>query len=175
MVWICGCFIYCPVVSFKYDPFGRRIYKSSSSATSAYAYDGDNLVEQTNATGGVVARYEETQNIDEPLAMLRSNATNYFHADGLGSITPLNNAAGSIANTYLHVRLIRQTNGLDWLAGESVPVHGPRIRLRNRVVLLPRQILRPQLRQILERRPKSFATIIPLRPSQRLSMAIRDR
>src|SRR5256885_13475691 len=26
-------------VSFKYDPFGRRIYKSSSGGTSVYAYD----------------------------------------------------------------------------------------------------------------------------------------
>jgi YD repeat-containing protein len=59
--------------SFKYDPFGRRIYKSSSSGTSVFAYDGDNLVEETNSTGGVVARYEDTQNIDEPLAMLRSS------------------------------------------------------------------------------------------------------
>ena|ERR1700731_4762483 len=30
-------------ISFKYDPFGRRVYRSSSSATSIYAYDGDNL------------------------------------------------------------------------------------------------------------------------------------
>src|SRR5262249_47509994 len=44
-------------VSFKYDPFGHRIYKSSSSATSIYAYDGDNLVEETNSAGTVVARY----------------------------------------------------------------------------------------------------------------------
>jgi RHS repeat-associated protein len=88
--------------SFKYDPFGRRIYKSSSTATSAYAYDGDNLVEETNATGGVVARYEQTQNIDEPLAMLRSSTTSYYHADGLGSVTSLSNAAGSIANTYTY-------------------------------------------------------------------------
>jgi YD repeat-containing protein len=55
-------------VSFKYDPFGRRIYKSSSSGTSVFAYDGDNLVEETNAAGAVVARYEQTQNIDELLA-----------------------------------------------------------------------------------------------------------
>jgi RHS repeat-associated protein len=89
-------------VSFKYDPFGRRIYKSSSSATSVYAYDGDNLVEETNATGTVVARYEQTQNIDEPLAMLRSSTTSYFHADGLGSVTSLSSAAGSIANTYTY-------------------------------------------------------------------------
>ena len=89
-------------VSFKYDPFGRRIQKTTSSTTSIYAYDGDNLIEETNATGGVVARYEDTQNIDEPLAMLRSSATSYFHADGLGSVTSLSNAAGSIANTYTY-------------------------------------------------------------------------
>ena len=83
--------------TFKYDPLGRRIYKSSSTATSVYAYDGDNLIEETNATGSVVALYEQTQNIDEPLAMLRSNATSYFHADGLGSITSLSNAAGLIS------------------------------------------------------------------------------
>src|SRR6266704_4009329 len=88
--------------SFKYDPFGRRIYKSSSSGTSIFAYDGDDLTEETNSTGAVVARYEPTQNIDEPLAMLRSSATSYYHADGLGSVTSLSNAAGSIANTYTY-------------------------------------------------------------------------
>jgi len=30
-------------LSFKYDPFGTRIYKSSSAGTLIYAYDGDNL------------------------------------------------------------------------------------------------------------------------------------
>jgi hypothetical protein len=82
--------------SFKYDPFGRRIYKSSSSSTSVFAYDGDNLVEETNSSGAAVARYSQTQNIDEPLAMLRSGATNYYHADGLGSVTSLSSPAGSL-------------------------------------------------------------------------------
>lgn len=50
--------------SFKYDPFGKRIYKSSSAGTSVFAYDGDNLIEETNSSGVVVARYEDTQNID---------------------------------------------------------------------------------------------------------------
>src|SRR6266704_5747244 len=86
--------------SFKYDPFGRRIYKSSSSGTSIFAYDGDDLTEETNSTGAVVARYEPTQNIDEPLAMLRSSATSYYHADGLGAVTSLSNAAGALAQTY---------------------------------------------------------------------------
>jgi RHS repeat-associated protein len=95
--------------SFKYDPFGRRIYKSSSSATSVYAYDGDNLVEETTAAGAVVARYVQTQNIDEPLAMLRSSATSYYHADGLGSVTSLSNVAGALAQTYMFDSFGKQT------------------------------------------------------------------
>jgi RHS repeat-associated protein len=90
-------------VTFKYDPMGRRIEKTTSSATSIYAYDGDNLIEETNATGAVVARYTQGQNIDEidePLAMLRSSATSYYQADGLGSVTSLSNGAGALPQTY---------------------------------------------------------------------------
>lgn len=88
--------------TFKYDPFGRRNYKSSSAATSIYAYDGDNLIEETNSSGGVVARYTQTQNIDESLAMLRSSVTSYYNADGLGSVTSLTNSAGAAAQTYTY-------------------------------------------------------------------------
>ena len=56
-------------VTFKYDPFGRRIYKSSSAGTSVFAYDGDNLVEEMNSYGTAAARYAGGLNIDEPLAM----------------------------------------------------------------------------------------------------------
>lgn len=31
---------------FAHDPLGRRIYKSSSSGTSIFAYDGDDLIEE---------------------------------------------------------------------------------------------------------------------------------
>jgi hypothetical protein len=75
--------------SFTYDPFGRRIYKSSSTGTSIYAYDGQNLIEETNASGAAVARYTQTENIDEPLAMLRSSRTSYYHADGIDAVTSL--------------------------------------------------------------------------------------
>jgi RHS repeat-associated protein len=96
-------------VTFKYDPFGRRIYKSSSTATSVYAYDGDNIIEETNAAGGVVARYSQGLNIDEPLAMLRSSATSFYHADGLGSVTSLSSGAGSLAQTYTFDSFGKQT------------------------------------------------------------------
>jgi RHS repeat-associated protein len=89
-------------VSFLYDPFGRRIYKSSSSATRIYAYDGDNLVEEINSSGTAVARYSQGLNIDEPLVMLRGGSTSYYEADGLGSVTSLTNAAGTAAQTYTY-------------------------------------------------------------------------
>ncbi len=91
-------------VSFKYDPWGRRIYKSSSSGTSIYAYDGGSLIEETNSSGTPVARYAQNRTIDEPLAMLRSGATSYYEGDGLdsGSITSLSNAAGTVSNTYTY-------------------------------------------------------------------------
>ncbi len=92
--------VHAEVASFKYDPFGRRIYKSTSSGTSVFAYDGDNLIEETNSSGAAVARYVETRDVDEPLAMLRSAATSYYDADGVGSITSLSNAAGALAQTY---------------------------------------------------------------------------
>jgi YD repeat-containing protein len=89
-------------ISFKYDAFGRRIYKSSSSATSIYVYDGDNLIEETNSAGAAVARYTQGLNIDEPLAMLRGSTTSYYSADGLNSVTSLTNTSGANAQTHTY-------------------------------------------------------------------------
>jgi len=96
-------------VSFVYDPFGRRIKKVSSAGTSVFAYDGDNLIEETNSSGTVVARYSQGLNIDEPLAMLRSSATSYYNADGLGSITSLANPSGTLTQTYTFDSFGKQT------------------------------------------------------------------
>ncbi|MFI5058373.1 MAG: RHS repeat domain-containing protein [Candidatus Acidiferrales bacterium] len=93
-------------VAFKYDPFGRRIQKSftqnSTTTTTNYLYDGANSIEEVDQNGAVLARYTRTQNIDEPLAELRSGTTSFYEADGLGSITSLSNGAGALANTYTY-------------------------------------------------------------------------
>jgi RHS repeat-associated protein len=65
-----------------------------------FAYDGDNLIEEVNSSGAVVARNTQTENIDQPLAMLRGSTASYYQADGLGSVTSLSNAAGALAQTY---------------------------------------------------------------------------
>ncbi|HTS06405.1 MAG TPA: RHS repeat-associated core domain-containing protein [Candidatus Eisenbacteria bacterium] len=96
--------------TFKYDPFGRRIYKQSPSFTSSFVYDGSNLIETVNGSGSEIASYTQTQNIDEPLAELRGSTTDYYEADGLGSITSLSGSTGALANTYTYDSFGNLTN-----------------------------------------------------------------
>ena len=87
-------------VSFKYDPFGRRTYKSSPGTIQMFFYDGANLVEETDSAGAPIASYVQGAAVDEPLAMSRAATTSYYQADGLGSITSLSNTSGTIVQTY---------------------------------------------------------------------------
>jgi RHS repeat-associated protein len=90
--------------TFKYDPFGRRIQKSGQLGTTNYLYDGDNdsVIGEVDNNGNIVARYTHGLGIDQPFAELRSGATSYYQADGLGSATSLSNLAGVLANTYTY-------------------------------------------------------------------------
>jgi RHS repeat-associated protein len=97
-------------VTFKYDPFGRRIQKTSPTATSIFVYDGPNLIETVNASGAKVASYTRTRTIDETLAELRRSTTDYYEADGLESVTSLSTSAAAIANTYTYDSFGNVTN-----------------------------------------------------------------
>ena len=134
-------------VSFKYDPFGRRIYKSSSTGTSVFVYDGDNLVEETNAAGAVVARYTQTNNIDEPVAMLRSGTTSYYQADGIGvqllQFLPFLAPAVNIEVVKSGLPESRQTR-------VSAHEWQPQLRVRNPPVAFP-QVPRDALLQRFQR------------------------
>ena len=87
-------------VSFKYDPFGRRVQKNSSSGTTVYAYDGASIADEYDGTGNVEAQYAQGAAIDEPLAMNRAGTIAYYHADGVGSITSLTDNTGSALAAY---------------------------------------------------------------------------
>jgi len=89
-------------VGFLYDPFGRRIRKASASGTTIYAYDGANIVAELNAAGSITASYTQGLGVDEPLAMRRAGAAYYYNADGLGSVTSLANAAGTVKQSYVY-------------------------------------------------------------------------
>jgi RHS repeat-associated protein len=90
------------VITFKYDPFGRRIYKNSASGATLYVYDGDNILEELTATGALGERYTYGPGIDEPLVGQRQPKIFYYEADGLGSITSLTDPTGAVAATYTY-------------------------------------------------------------------------
>ena len=101
-------------VTFRYDPFARRIQKSftqgTTTTTTNFLYDADNLIEEVDPNGNVLARHAQGLTIDEPLAMLRSSTTSYYHADGLGSVTSLSNTAGGLAQNYSYDSFGKQTS-----------------------------------------------------------------
>lgn len=86
-------------VSFKYDPFGRRIQKGGPSGTTNYLYDGANLLGEVDNSGSVLSKYT-FGGLDQPLSELRSGSTSFYEADELDSITSLSNATGALSNTY---------------------------------------------------------------------------
>src|ERR1700756_551446 len=78
--------------------------KSGSARTANYLYDGNNLLEEVDNSGNVLARYTQSGLIDEPLSELRSGTTSYYEQDGLDTVTSLSNGAGALANTYCPYR-----------------------------------------------------------------------
>jgi RHS repeat-associated protein len=104
------------VVTFKYDPFGRRIQKSSATgATSVYVYDGANIVDEYDGAA-LLAKYAQGAGIDQPLAMNRQGSTVYYNADALGSITSLNDTTGAIVATYQYDAFGKSTGTTGTLA-----------------------------------------------------------
>jgi RHS repeat-associated protein len=89
-------------VSFKYDPFGRRIQKSAPSGTVNYLYDGANAIEEVDSGGNVLARYTHEPRWDGPLSMLRGSVTSYYEQDGLNSVASLTNSSGALAQSYTY-------------------------------------------------------------------------
>jgi len=90
-------------VSFKYDPFGRRIEKvAPTTGTTIYAYDGDNITEELGLGGNLLARYTQGAGIDEPLALIGPGGTYFYHPDGLGSISSLTDTTGNLAASYIY-------------------------------------------------------------------------
>ena len=89
-----------PTVTFKYDPFGRRIQRVSASGIMNYLYDMGSIVAGLDGSGNVVAQYAQGTGIDEPLAMGQDNATGFYETDGLGSVTSLTNGVGTVTDKY---------------------------------------------------------------------------
>ncbi len=89
-------------VTFKYDPFGRRIQKSGPLGTTNYLYDGETIVEEVDGSINVLARYAGEPRWDGPLSMLRGGATSYYEQDGVNSVVSVTNSNGALVQTYTY-------------------------------------------------------------------------
>ena len=93
-------------VNFKYDPFGRRVQKSSTlgstTTTTNYLYEGANLLEEVDNNASLLARYNTALEIDDSLSQVRSGATSYYETDAIGSVTTLTSSTGAVANAYTY-------------------------------------------------------------------------
>ena len=81
--------------AYSYDPVGRRVEKIAVGVTSVWVYDGQAILRQT--AGVAASMFVHGPTIDEPLAEITATATEYLHADALGSITSHTTGSGSIA------------------------------------------------------------------------------
>ncbi len=94
------------VTSYGYFVDGARIRKTEIGTPSYFLYDFkdfsgyEDILEQYDATGAVIARFIQGPGIDEPLAMQYGGSWYYYHFDGLGSVTMLTRADQTVANRY---------------------------------------------------------------------------
>jgi RHS repeat-associated protein len=91
-------------VNFTYDGFGRRASKSTSSSTSNYLWDGDNLFAELDGSWNRVAEYTYYPGVDRPHSVRRwSGGTGtmyYFANDYPGSVVGMIDASGNLDKTY---------------------------------------------------------------------------
>jgi YD repeat-containing protein len=100
-----------PIAAYGYDALGRRILKGTQSGatsnTTRYVYDGDEVIEERNGAGGVVAfrtppQYCAALHRDSCNSLvITRNGTNYWPAtDAAGSTLALTLDNGSVAERY---------------------------------------------------------------------------
>jgi RHS repeat-associated protein len=85
-------------LTFAYDPLGRLRQTVSSTATTQFLYDGDDLIAEYDGAGNLLRRYVPGPNVDRPIIWYEGSATsspNWYHADRLGSIVATSNASGT--------------------------------------------------------------------------------
>jgi RHS repeat-associated protein len=87
---------------YAYDAFNRRVSKTVNGITTYFINDGDREVEERDSSGALLADYVFGDSIDEVLTMTRGSNTYYYHYDGLGSVTEITDASGSVVENYTY-------------------------------------------------------------------------
>jgi len=85
--------------TYKYDALGRRLQKSTGGVTTTFVHDGDQVVAEYEGAA-LKRRYIYGTYIDEPLAMVTSTGTLYYHQSRIYSVMAMTNSSGQLAERY---------------------------------------------------------------------------
>jgi RHS repeat-associated protein len=88
--------------SFAYDAVGRRAKKTISSTTTQFAYDGPNIIQEQDGTGGSNANLLTGLGVDTTYARTASLGTRSLTTDALGSTLQLTDTSGVAQTTYTY-------------------------------------------------------------------------
>ncbi len=80
--------------TYAYDDQGRRIRKTVGATTTQYLYDGPDIVAEYSTWAAPTARTTHGPGTDDPILRATATATQYYHADGLGSVVAVSNGTG---------------------------------------------------------------------------------
>jgi len=89
--------------SFVYDPMHRQSQKTVGTVKSRYVYsEWQRIADYDGVAGTLQNRYVYGTGLDEPLVQVTSGGVlTFLHADKVGSIVAVSNAAGAVANKNL--------------------------------------------------------------------------
>jgi RHS repeat-associated protein len=94
------------VINYRFDGLGRRVEKEindgATTKVTRYIMDNEDILLELDGNNQIVARYTHGPGVDEPLVMEKAGQSFFYHADGLGSITEITDAAGAIKQRYTY-------------------------------------------------------------------------
>ncbi|MEZ5044094.1 MAG: DUF6531 domain-containing protein [Saprospiraceae bacterium] len=85
---------------YQYDALGRRFRKKTSDTVTNYYYDDFREIEERDGSDNVTATYVFGTWIDDVLEMKRGGDVYFYHANPLGSVSALTDAAGTMVERY---------------------------------------------------------------------------
>jgi len=91
------------VAYYKYDYANRRVSKTTyyeGAYTTKYCYSGNQVIAEYTSAGTLIRKFVYGPGIDQPICMITSSATYYYHYDGLGNVTALSDSNGYMIEYY---------------------------------------------------------------------------
>lgn len=88
--------------AYTYDPFGRRMTKTSGGMTTKYVRSREQVIAEYDGSDQLLRRYIYGIRVDRPILMTTAGLNYYYHYDEGGSVVALSNGTGGIAEVYTY-------------------------------------------------------------------------